>query len=45
MHGLRGDFRGEINSAITGQTRTIMFSMLGFIVANGGFVVAVARWG
>jgi hypothetical protein len=43
MNGLRADFRGEISTAMTAQTRTIMFSMLGFIAANGGFILAVAR--
>jgi hypothetical protein len=43
MNGLRADFRGEISAAMTAQTRTIMFSMLGFIAANGGFILAVAR--
>ena len=45
MAELRADFRGEIAAAVTSQTRVIVFSMLGAIVAHGGLVLAVARQG
>ena len=45
VSGVRADFRGEIAAALTSQTRVIMFSMLGAIIAHGGLVLAVVRIG
>jgi hypothetical protein len=38
-------FRGELNAAITSQTRSIMFSLLGGMLGTGSLVLAAARLG
>lgn len=40
-----GAFRGELKTAVAGQTRTMLYGMLGMTVSVGGLVVAAARLG
>jgi DNA anti-recombination protein RmuC len=42
---LRADFRGEINAAITAQTRTVILALFGTLLSSGGLVLAAARLG
>ena len=42
LFGLRADFRGELNAAITGQTRAIVFSTVGSVAAVTGIVLGLA---
>ena len=44
-HRLTAAFRGELNAAITAQTRTVMFSMLGSIVSVGAIAVTLQQLG
>jgi hypothetical protein len=44
-HRLLATFRGEVNTAITGQTRLIIFALVGGITANTSLVLAAARFG
>ena len=44
-HRLTATFRGELNAAITAQTRTVMFSMLGSIVSVGTLAVVLQQLG
>ena len=41
--GLRADFKDDLNRAIVGQTRSFIFSMLGFQVTAASLAVAVVR--
>ncbi len=43
-HRLLATFRGEVNTAITGQTRLIIFALVGGITANTSLVLAAARF-
>jgi hypothetical protein len=43
-HRLMAAFRGELNSAITAQTRTIVFSLLGSLVATGSLAIAASHF-
>jgi hypothetical protein len=43
LAGLRADFKDDLNHAIVGQTRSFIFSMLGFQVTAAGLAVAVVR--
>ena len=42
-HQLIGAFRGELNAAITGQTRAILVSMVGMALSTGSLVLAAAQ--
>jgi len=42
-HKLTAAFRGELNAAIVGQTRTLMFTVVSITVANAGLAFAMAR--
>ncbi len=44
-NALRADFRGEINAAITAQTRTVILALFGTLLSSGGLVLAAARLG
>ncbi len=43
-HRLMAAFRGELNTAITAQTRTIVFSFLGSLIATGSLVIAASHF-
>jgi len=49
MDALRNEllaaFRGELNTAITAQTRTLVFTMAGTVVSLGGLALGLARFG
>jgi len=38
-------FRGELNAAVTSQTRAMIFTMAGTVVSLGGLALALARLG
>lgn len=42
-HRLTAAFRGELNTAITAQTRTIIFGLLGAMAGMGGLSLAMVR--
>ena len=42
-HRLTAVFRGELNAAVTAQTRTMMFSLLGAIVGVGGLALGMQQ--
>jgi hypothetical protein len=44
-NALRAAFRGELNAAISAQTRTIVFALLGVFLSYGGFVLAATQLG
>jgi hypothetical protein len=44
-HKIVGAFRGELNRAITSQTRSILVSLLGMVVATGSFMLAAVQLG
>lgn len=44
-HRVVAAFRGELVTAVAGQTRTMLYGMLGMTVSVGGLVLAAARWG
>ena len=44
-HRLLAAFRLELNQAVTAQTRTVVFSTLGAIVALGGLAITLAALG
>ncbi|MBA2318262.1 MAG: hypothetical protein H0V93_10895 [Euzebyales bacterium] len=37
-------FRGELNAAVTSQTRTMIFTTTGAVVSLGGLALALARF-
>ncbi len=37
-------FRGELNAAITAQTRTLVFTMAGTVISLGGLALGLARF-
>ncbi len=37
-------FRGELNAAVTSQTRTMLYTMAGTVVSLGGMALALARF-
>jgi hypothetical protein len=41
-HGLRADFRSDLNAAITSQTRTLMFAIIGSNVTMAALAFAAA---
>ena len=43
-HRLTAAFRGELNAAITAQTRAIVFTMAGTIATVSGLALAIARF-
>ena len=43
LAGLRADFKDDLNRAIVGQTRSFIFSMLGFQLTAAGLALAVGR--
>lgn len=43
MVGLRADFKDDLNRALVGQTRSFIFSMLGFQITAAGLAVAVVH--
>lgn len=44
-HEIVAAFRGELNHAITSQTRSILFSLLGGMLGTGSLVLTAARLG
>jgi predicted nuclease with TOPRIM domain len=44
-HKIVAAFRGELNAAVSGQTRTMVFSLLGAVLTTGSLVLAAARLG
>jgi hypothetical protein len=42
-HRLTAVFRGELNAAVTAQTRTMMFSLLGAVVSVGGLALGMQQ--
>lgn len=43
VHRLVAAFRGELVTAVAGQTRTMMFAVVGAVLATGPATLAVAR--
>jgi hypothetical protein len=44
-HEVMAAFRGEIVSAVTGQTRTTIVALIGSMLASGSLVLAATRLG
>ncbi|WP_370325079.1 hypothetical protein [Euzebya sp.] len=42
-HELRAELRGELNAAITGQTRAVIISLFGMVVVLCGFMFALLQ--